>query len=227
MAEAAFAIGPEETAGERLRRAFAAAKRIDRPFAHWLPEGLFPEPLVDALRALPIPAHELRGISGRRELHNDARTYFDPAALRRWPCAREAAQAFQARETVRVIEAVFGAQIQGCALRIEYARDVDGFWLEPHTDIGVKRFTLIYSLSDGPLQDHLGTDLYAGPTAWAGRSPFTHNAGLVFVPAADTWHGFEPRLVPGVRKALIVNYVGPDWRAREQLAFPDAPVRAL
>jgi hypothetical protein len=27
-----------------------------------------------------------------------------------------------------------------------------------------------------------------------------------------------------IRKSLIVNYVSPEWRAREQLAYPDAPV---
>jgi len=27
-----------------------------------------------------------------------------------------------------------------------------------------------------------------------------------------------------VRKSVIVNYVTSEWRAKEQLAFPDAPV---
>ena len=37
-------------------------------------------------------------------------------------------------------------------------------------------------------------------------------------------HGFEPRQIDGVRKSVIVNYVTNDWRAREQLAFPDTPI---
>ena len=49
---------------------------------------------------------------------------------------------------------------------------------------------------------------------------------MIFVPADNTWHGFEPREIPGVRQSLILNYVTPEWRAREQLAFPDQPVTA-
>ncbi len=32
------------------------------------------------------------------------------------------------------------------------------------------------------------------------------------------------RYQDGVRKSLIINYVTNEWRAREQLAFPDRPV---
>ena len=30
----------------------------------------------------------------------------------------------------------------------------------------------------------------------------------------------------GVRKSMIINYVTNEWRAREQLAFPDKPIAA-
>jgi hypothetical protein len=40
---------------------------------------------------------------------------------------------------------------------------------------------------------------------------------------ADTWHGFRPRDIRGVRRSLIVNYVVPEWRARHELAFPSVP----
>jgi hypothetical protein len=50
-------------------------------------------------------------------------------------------------------------------------------------------------------------------------------AALLFVPSDHTWHGFEPRPFEGVRKSVIINYVTAEWRAREQLAYPDAPVR--
>jgi hypothetical protein len=45
------------------------------------------------------------------------------------------------------------------------------------------------------------------------------------VPSDITWHGFEPRPIPVVRKSLIINYVTEAWMAREQLAYPDTPVR--
>jgi len=46
----------------------------------------------------------------------------------------------------------------------------------------------------------------------------------VFVPSNITYHGIEPRKIAGVRKSVIVNYVTNEWRAREQLAFPERPV---
>ena len=48
---------------------------------------------------------------------------------------------------------------------------------------------------------------------------------MIFIPSNNTFHGFEPRTIPGVRKSLIINYVTNEWRAREQLAFPDQPVK--
>ena len=53
---------------------------------------------------------------------------------------------------------------------------------------------------------------------------FANAAAMAFVPSNNTWHGFEPRPIPVVRKSLIVNYVTAEWRAREQLAYPDTPV---
>jgi hypothetical protein len=47
---------------------------------------------------------------------------------------------------------------------------------------------------------------------------------MIFVPSNITYHGFEPRQINGVRKSIIVNYVTNDWRAREQLAYPNTPV---
>ncbi|MCF6276128.1 MAG: hypothetical protein L3J05_10250 [Robiginitomaculum sp.] len=70
----------------------------------------------------------------------------------------------------------------------------------------------------------LGTDIYDAEKRQVGRSPFTPGGALVFVPANDTFHGFEPRNIEGVRKSIIVNYVTSEWRAREQLAFPDSAI---
>ena len=47
---------------------------------------------------------------------------------------------------------------------------------------------------------------------------------MVFVPSDITYHGFEPRPIEGVRNSLIINYVTNEWRAREQLAFPETPI---
>ena len=61
-------------------------------------------------------------------------------------------------------------------------------------------------------------------SAIVGRSPFISNAAMIFVPSHNTYHGFEKRPIKGVRTSLIINYVTDEWRAREQLAFPEAPI---
>jgi hypothetical protein len=72
----------------------------------------------------------------------------------------------------------------------------------------------------------LGTDIYDADKKHVGCSPFVPNTAMVFVPSNNTYHGFEPRKIEGVRKSVIINYVTNAWRAREQLAFPDLPLPA-
>jgi hypothetical protein len=219
---------PSDTAAivASIARALAAAPRIEEPYAHWNIVDMLPQDTVEALIDLPFPALELGGVSGRRELHNDARIYFDAGNMAKYPVCRAVAEAFQSPETVAAVEAHTGSSLAGTYLRIEYARDVEGFWLEPHTDLGVKKYTMLYYLGAGPEQDHLGTDMYSDAKTWAKRSAFTCNTALVFVPSDRTWHGFEPRDMPGLRKSVIINYVTNEWRQREQLAFPHTPVGA-
>ena len=100
----------------------------------------------------------------------------------------------------------------------------DGFWLEPHSDLGIKVFTMLLYLSKDPSHRDLGTDIYDANKQRVGRSPFAPNAAMIFVPADNTFHGFEKRPIKGVRTSLIINYVTNEWRAREQLAFPEAPI---
>ena len=205
--------------GESLR----SAPGYDDPYPHWLLSQVLPQPIAEAMAALPFAPPALNGVSGSREIHNNTRRYVDADAIAAHPVCHSLADAFQHRETVAAIEDVTGARLGGCCLRIEYAQDTDGFWLQPHTDLGVKKFTLLYYLGPGGVPD-LGTDLYADADTWSHRAPFEPGSALAFVPSDRTWHGFEPRSIPVVRKSLIINYVTEDWRAREQLAYPDRPV---
>jgi hypothetical protein len=197
-----------------------ASERRSHPFAHRLLSGALPAEAVAGLCALPIAAPALDGRSGSREAHNDTRTYLDPALIARSPLCAAVARAFQARRTVEAVAKTLGADLDDCHLRIEYAQDAEGFWLAPHTDLGVKRFTLLCYLGPDERPD-LGTDLYEAPDRWSSRTAFRPGAAIAFAPSDHTWHGFEPRRLGCVRKSLIVNYVSHDWRAREQLAFPD------
>lgn len=207
-----------------VRRSVAARRSDTVPYPHAFVDGFFPADVADALATLPFAAPSLDGVSGKRELHNDTRRYFDRETMARFPVMARVAQALQRADLVRDLAQAFGAPLEGTFLRLEYAQDVDGFWLEPHTDLGVKRFTCLIYLSDGPGHDQLGTDIYWDKERHFGRSPFTRNAAMIFVPSSNTWHGFERRPIEGVRRSVILNYVTAEWRAREQLAYPDTPV---
>lgn len=209
---------------ESFTGALSRSARFEEPYRHWQIEGLFPEDVLAALQALDFPAAGVGDLSGKREYHNDTRHYFDQANIERCSVVAAVAGAFQAPRMVRAIEDFFGADLGGTFLRIEYAQDLTGFWLEPHTDLGVKRITFLIYVSDGPGHEDLGTDIYNADKSWAKRCSFAPNTATAFVPGENTYHGFEKREIPGVRKSVILNYVTTDWRDREQLAFPQETV---
>lgn len=192
------------------------------PFRHWLLADALPPDAAGAIAHLPLPPPIMGETHGKRETFNQQRIFFAGDMLRR-PVCQALALAFQAPETVHLLEAHCAASLGGTFLRIEYCQDTGGFWLEPHTDIAAKRFTMLIYLSEGPDAANWGTDLYDSAFAPAGRAPADFNRGLIFIPGPDTWHGFRPRDIRGVRRSLIVNYVGAEWRARHELAFPATP----
>ena len=210
---------------EAFEAAIAARRSFERPYPHYLMDNVFPSEVSDALADLPFAPPVLNGVSGKRELHNDQRSYFDAAGVARFPMMGAVAEALQSARIVRAIHDGFGADIDDTFLRLEYAQDVDGFWLQPHTDLGVKKFTCLVYLSDGPGHEKLGTDIYETPDKHFGVSPFKRGGAMVFVPGDNTWHGFEKRPIEGVRRSVILNYVTHDWRAREQLSYPETAVR--
>ena len=207
-----------------LLASIECGRRKDQPYVHWTLSNCLPPDVVDDILALPFEAPTLQGVSGKRELHNSTRRYFDADNRARFPVCQTVAQAFQDEVLTARIETVFGVGLSGTYLRIEFAQDVDGFWLEPHTDLGVKAFTMLLYLSKDPSHKDLGTDIYDADKAHVGRTLFASNAAMIFVPGDDTYHGFEKRPIEGVRVSLIMNYVTDEWRAREQLAFPDQPI---
>jgi hypothetical protein len=207
-----------------LLDSFETAAENARPYRYWLLSDCLPTAMVDEITTLPFPPPALGGISGKREVHNATRKYFDIENRARFPVVEAFAAAFQSPTVTSRIERRFGTRLAGTYLRLEYAQDTDGFWLEPHTDLGVKVFTMLLYLSTDASHRDLGTDIYDADKRHVGRSPFAPNGAMVFVPSTDTYHGFEPRPIAGVRKSIIINYVTNEWRAREQLSFPDQAI---
>jgi hypothetical protein len=203
-----------------LDRADAAA----RPYRHWLLDRILPDDTCAALDALPVVPPPIGDTLGKRETHNSSRLFFGVEQRAEHPVCDVLASALQGDAVVRRLEAMCGTVLAGSFLRIEYCLDTDGFWLEPHTDIGAKLFTMLVYLSDEPGSESWGTDVLDGPETLVATTPYARNGGLIFIPAADTWHGFHRRPIAGVRRSLIVNYVKPEWRSRHELAFPVRPV---
>jgi len=214
----------ETLISKSVMSAFDSAEMFDAPYRHWLLNEMLPGDILKELQSVEFPVGDLDGISGKRELHNDQRHYVDQGNMLRLPVFAALGNVFQSPKMTKKIESFFGVKIDGTYLRIEYTQDVDGFWLEPHTDLGVKRLTMLVYLSDEAGHEDLGTDVYDADKEWNKRAPFTPNSAMAFVPGDNTYHGFEKRAINGVRKSLILNYVTTDWRDREQLAFPEATI---
>lgn len=207
-----------------LRHALSTAQRNETPYPHWILNDVLPEPTVRQIIALPFtppPADT----SGRRETHNDLRIFASEERRARFPVLDELARSFQEPTTISLLEDVCETTLTGGFLRIEYCLDTDGFWLEPHTDIGAKMFTMLIYLSEHPDAENWGTDLLDATGNLVKRASGAFNTGLIFIPGANTWHAFSPRPIRGIRRSLIINYVKPEWRSRHELSFPHEPVQ--
>jgi hypothetical protein len=201
--------------------AFDHAHFGSTPYRHWLPEGLLPAGALDDIDALPVAPPSIDDTLGKRETHNASRLFFGVEERGKHPVCDALASALQSDAVVSRLERMCDVNLRDSHLRIEYCLDTDGFWLEPHTDIGAKLFTMLIYLSSEPGSEAWGTDILDKDFNLVLTSPYRRNLGLIFIPGANTWHGFHKRLIVGVRRSLIVNYVKPEWRSRHELAFPD------
>lgn len=201
-----------------FRQAVETGESFTEPYQHWMLSDALPEEILHALSTLPFGVPEPGPGLGARS--KNAICYFDAENMARFPAMRALANAFQDTTVTRLIADRFRTHLDDTFLRVVYAIDVDGFWLEPHTDVVEKKLTCVIYLTDGG-----GTDLYWDKERHCRCAPSEPGRALAFVPSERTWHGFEKRPIRGVRKSLILSYVTHDWRDREQLSFPEAPVR--
>ena len=194
------------------------------PFPHWFLNHVLPTETCAAIDELPVKAPAIEDTAGRRETHNSSRLFFGQPQRAAYPVCDDLATALQQDDVVRQLESLCEVDLLGSFLRIEYCLDTNGFWLEPHTDIGAKLFTMLIYLSADPGSEAWGTDILDGPDKLVATTPYQRNTGFIFIPSANSWHGFHRRPINGVRRSLIVNFVRPEWRSRHELAFPDKPV---
>jgi hypothetical protein len=204
----------------KLLTALKTSTHVRAPFEYWLLDDVLPARMCDTIATLPFAPPTGAVFDGRREANNSTRVYFSPENQAKYAVMQDLCDAFRATETRRTIEKLTGTDLSKGHLRIEYCQDVDGFWLEPHLDISVKLFTMLVYLSDDPNLRDAGTDIYdeSPEHKLVTSAPYERNKGLIFIPGKNTWHGFTKRPIKGLRKSIIINYVTPDWRAKEELA---------
>ncbi len=206
-------------------RALREARRDERPYRHWKLANVLPESMCTGILTLPIAPPVVCDTKGRRETFNDQRTFFTPSLRARYPACAVLSEALQRPETARQFEETCGIKARGSLLRIEYIQDLDGAWLEPHRDIPEKLFSMVIYLCTGPDAKDWGTDIYDAERRWVGRASAEFNSAVIFIAGPNTWHGFDPRPINGVRRLMEINYVT-RWRDREQVAFPERPIEA-
>ena len=194
------------------------------PYRHYIVKNLLESSLVQELVSLPFKEYELDYKVGSREEFNPFRQYITPEAISEFDAARRVSDVFLSQNVIESIEAKGSISLKNSLLRIEYAVDKDKFWLGPHTDLGVKLFTMLIYLSEEEDALNWGTDIYVDANTHYTTVPYESNTALSFFPSNNTWHGFIPRKIKGIRKTLIVNYVTQEWRNRQELVHPTQPV---
>jgi len=213
-------LWPVNPVAHTFLECLANTERQTSPYNHWLLTNPFPAEICDDIANLPFPPPESAVFNGMRETNNSSRIYFTPANQEKFDVCRCVVEAFQHPGVRAAIEETTGADLANAHLRIEYCQDTDGFWLEPHTDISVKKFTMVIYLSDDPNLADAGTSIYERPPNFklVASAPYAKNRGIVFIPGKNTWHGVAKRSIKGIRKSIIVNYVTSDWRDAWELA---------
>lgn len=210
-----------ENAAIHIRSTLENASLDPHPYPHWSIENVLPDYICKSLLKWDPGSEAISGdIKGRREYHNQYRVFVDKQKQDEDVGCAALAQAFEAKETRDVFTRLTGASLDNTWLRLELCLDKEGFWLEPHTDIGAKKLTFLLSLSTAPGSEEWGTDIMTPDGKSLGRSLGKFNSAFLFIPSNDTWHGYQRRPMKGIRRTLILNYVDDTWRAKQELAFP-------
>jgi hypothetical protein len=198
----------------------AHARHETKPFDYWLLTDALPAADVEAVLALPLGAPENPLFNGRRETNNAQRIFFSAENQQKFQVCRRIADGFKDSRVRAAIAAATRADLSDGHLRIEYCQDGPGFWLEPHTDILVKKFTMLVYLLDNPALATAGTDIHEGPSdfQYVTTAPYGQNLGVIFIPSANSWHGVGHHPIKALRKSLIINFVTSAWLDKWELA---------
>jgi hypothetical protein len=214
------ALAPLDRVANSFVESLAWARHEMMPFDYWLLDSALPADDVEAILRLPIAPPHIAILNGKRETNNATRVFFTNENQEKFPVCKHIVKGFKSPRVKRTIEETTGTDLSDCQLRIEYCQDGPGFWLEPHTDILVKKFTMLVYLSDDPALRMAGTDIHEGPPdfKYVTSAPYGKNLGVIFIPDTNTWHGVGHHPIQRCRKSIIINYVTSAWRDTCELA---------
>jgi len=205
---------------EHFLKALSVSEHKTYPYDYWLLSNALPKKAIKDIinLAYKVPDH-MDFSQGRRETNNKIRNYFSKQNQELFPIFKAMSDTFKDKRIISAFKTATGKNLNDGLLRLEYCQDTDGFWLEPHKDISVKLFTMSIYLDDDPALRGCGTDIYDDTPErnHVATAPYGEGEGMIFIPSHNSWHGFEKRTIPGVRKSLILNYVTSDWLAVEEL----------
>lgn len=205
-------------------KAWENTKLETTPYPHYVIKNAFTPALIEDTKNLPYETYDLNYVDGSREEFNKYRQYLTPEVIEKNDCAKEIANVFLSKDVISFIEKKGNISLKDTLLRIEHTIDRKNFWLNPHTDLGVKKFTALLYLSSGEEMDSWGTDIYYNAHKHCKKVPYSPNTMLIFFPTDKTWHGFEPNNITGTRRTFIINYVTTEWKNRQELVHPTKTV---
>lgn len=196
---------PSPPLSETVAASLMQAAEGRLPFRHLRLKHFLPPAVTAALHALPLAPPEAPVI-GEPSGCVAVKRRLRPTGAAAAPVSRALAQAFAAGEVAELIARRTGVEVEGRHVALTITQEVDGYACEPRTGEGEARFRFIVGLS--PMhQNDLGPDLYRGPQTWALQLPWRPGSAFGFAPSADTWHGFEPRMIRHLRACLVVDYL--------------------
>lgn len=188
-------------------------KKFSWPWEHYLVDDFLPEDILQGLKTLPVKSDNSNANGTRTNV--TGRWFFTP----------DKTDSFTLNVVDWIIknkskfEQDFKYDLSHSYLRVELAKDDNGFFQERHLDTLEKRITMIVFVSKDDPNVDLGTDAFIDDNSDEyKRAEWKENRCLVFKPEEHTWHGFTKREFIGERRVLLINFVDKDqWNSKDQV----------
>ncbi len=135
---------------ESFLACLARARHVTEPFDFWLLDGALPEEDIDAISSLPSPLLPTWSSTAGARPTTPHACISAPRHGKPIRCAVVWSTASRTRASSPANAKGTGTKLAGTRLGSSIARTSPGSWLEPHTDIAVKKFTMLVYMLDDP-----------------------------------------------------------------------------